>query len=284
MKILITGGDGMLSKKLTKDFSAEHEVFAPGRVDLDICSRENVADVINKFCPELIIHAAAYTNVEECEKQVDLCYQINLIGTQNLVEASVNKKIKFVYISSTGCYGTFKKDEAYSELDFPEPTTVHHKSKYLGEEFVKAHLNDHLILRTGWIFGGEKDDAKNFVYKRFLESKGKSEMFSDTSQIGNPTSISDFSAQISVLIREKCLGVFNCVNSGSASRFEYVQKIIKLFKSDCEVKQAPVGMYKRVAPVSNNESAINYKLELMGLNVMPSWECALENYINSLID
>ncbi len=284
MKILITGGNGMLSKQLVKDFSShEYELFAYGRDKLDVCSRENVKDVVTQTSPDIIIHTAAFTNVDACEKDVDLSYKINLIGTQNLVESNIDINAKFVYISSTGCYGTSKHKEAYSELDVPEPTTVHHKSKLTGEEFVKAHLNDYLILRTGWLYGGDKDDAKNFVYKRYLESLGKEEMFSDQSQIGNPTYVGDFANQIKTLIQEKCLGVFNCVNSGTASRFEYVKKIIELFESDCRVLPAPPDSFKRLAPVSNNESAINYKLDLMGLNVMPSWESALQGYINSLI-
>ena len=132
-------------------------------------------------------------------------------------------------------------------------------------------------------WGGGIKHEKNFVYKRFLEANNKGVIYSDNFQIGNPTYIIDFVHQIEKLITNNQYGIFNCVNSASnISRYDYVKKIIELFDIKCDVNIAPGDMFQRIAPVSNNESAVNYKLNLVGLNIMNSWDMSLKNYIEKL--
>ena len=279
-KILVTGVKGMLGSCILKEFG-EANIVGFGR-ELDITDSSNVCKVLNKENPDIIIHTAAYTNVEEGEAEVDMSYKVNSIGTQNLVNYCVDKNVMFVYVSSTGIYGTAKEDR-YTEFDQVYPTTIHHKSKYEGEKIVQNHCNKYLILRTGWLYGGEKDFPKNFVYKRFLEAQNKDVVYSDNSQIGNPTYVVDLVKQIKVLLKSEQFGVFNCINEAKdVSRFDYVKKIIELFNVNAKVEIAPEGMFRRVAKVSKNESAINYKLDLLGLNVMRNWEKSLEEYIKIL--
>ena len=163
------------------------------------------------------------------------------------------------------------------------PTTIHHKSKYEAEKTIQNHLSKFLILRTGWLFGGDKEHAKNFVYKRFLEAVNSDTIYADNSQIGNPTYTADFVEQIKVLIDNKQYGLFNCVNeAANISRYDYVKKIVEFFDLKCSVKVAPEGMFARVAPVSHNESAVNCKLNLLGLNVMNDWERSLDIYVQQM--
>jgi dTDP-4-dehydrorhamnose reductase len=163
------------------------------------------------------------------------------------------------------------------------PTTVHHKSKYEGEKIVQNHLSKYLILRTGWLYGGEKTYNKNFVYKRFLEASNKDIIYSDNTQIGNPTYVVDFVKQIKILIDSSQYGIFNCVNKAiNISRYIYVKRIIELFELNCNVSIAPNGMFERIAPVSHNESAENKKLNLLSLNTMGDWENSLSKYIQLL--
>lgn len=281
MKILITGVDGMLGSNLVQ--LLPFDTIGLNSSQLDITNLKRCHEVLKEEQPNIIIHTAAWTNVEECETNQDKAYSINAIGTQNLVNYCINKDVLFIYISSTGIYGSQKDSEPYNEFDEVNPTTQHHKSKYEAEKIVQNHLSRHLILRTGWLFGGDINHAKNFVYKRYLEASNNSEMYSDDSQIGNPTYIKDFVKQIEVLISQYQYGTYNCVNKAdNISRYDYVKKIIELLKVECEVKIAPASMFKRVAPVSNNESAENYKLNLLGLNIMNEWEISLNKYIIEL--
>ena len=277
-KVLITGSRGMLGSNLLSYLDFDNIVG----FDIDITDANAVYNQLSIQKPDIIIHTSAFTNVEACETDPDKAYRVNTLGTQNLVNYCIDRDILFIYISSTGIYGT-TKDDNYIEFDSVNPTTIHHKSKYEGEKIVQNHLSKFLILRTGWLYGGAKEHTKNFVYKRFLEAQGKDIIYSDDSQIGNPTFVRDFVKQIEVLIEAKAYGIFNCVNSAvNISRFDYVKKIIELFDVNCSVEVAPKGMFSRVAPVSSNESAINYKLNLLGLNVMKDWDESLSIYIQEL--
>ena len=283
-KVLITGANGMLGSSLMKKLNC-YNIFGFSRQDLDITSRKNVHSVLSQVQPEIIIHTAAFTNVDFCEIDKDKAYLVNINGTQNLVDFCFERDILFVYISSTGVYGTIKKKEAYNEFDEINPTTVHHKSKALGEEVVKSQLKRYLIIRTGWLYGGSIENQKNFVYKRYLEGLKVNTIYSDDLQIGNPTYVGNLSNQIELLLNENLCGLFNCVDTAhQVSRYDYVKTIIDLFNLPCKVDVAPKGMYKRVAPVSQNESAVNYKLELLKKNVMKNWKISLKDYINQLKD
>ena len=277
-KVVITGSRGMLGSNLLKYLSFDSVIG----LDVDITDYKQVQQKLLEEKPDIIIHTAAYTDVEGGEANPNKAYLVNTIGTQNLVNYAIGREVLFIYISSTGVYGT-AQSTPYQEFDEVSPTTIHHKSKYEGEKIVQSHLSTFLILRTGWLYGGDKEHNKNFVYKRFLEAKNKEVIYSDNTQIGNPTSIQDFVKQIEVLINEKQFGIFNCVNGAiQVSRFTYVKKIIELFGLECKVKVAPKGMFSRVAPVSYNESAQNYKLDLLNLNVMRDWESSLCTYIKAL--
>lgn len=282
-KVLVTGMSGMLGSNIIKNLRCK-EIVGYCTNQLDITNSEYVSVTINKEKPDIIIHTAAYTDVDGCELNPNKAYLINAIGTQNLVNCCIDKDILFIYISSTGIYGN-AKNTAYTEFDDINPTTVHHKSKYEGEKIVQNHLEKYLILRSGWLYGGDKMHAKNFVYKRFLEATSKDAIYSDASQIGNPTYVADFVKQMQLLIEHQQYGIFNCVNNAiGVSRYDYVKKIVELFDLKCEVKIAPDGMFSRVAPVSKNESAVNYKLNLSNLNMMGNWEESLEKYIHHLKD
>jgi len=278
--VFIAGSSGMLGSSLLKLLKYDN-VVGNGN-GFDITDAIYVNKTLNKIKPNVIIHTAAYTDVEGCEKNPEKAYKINTIGTQNLVNYCIDKNILFIYISSTGLYGD-SKEESYTEFDSVNPTTIHHKSKYEAEKIVKNHLCKFLILRTGWLFGGSIEHTKNFVYQRYLEAIKKDIVYSDASQIGNPTYVVDFVKQIEVLIDKKQYGVYNCVNeANNISRYDYVKKIIELFEINSTIKVASSSMFKRVAPVSKNESAINYKLNLLDLNIMRSWQEALASYIEIL--
>jgi dTDP-4-dehydrorhamnose reductase len=281
VRVLVTGSDGMLGSNLVK--LLPYEVIGFNSVSLDVTDFKSVISILEIEQPNIIIHTAAYTNVEDCERNNDKAYKINTVGTQNLVNYCIDKNILFIFISSTGIYGNEKEKEPYNEFDEVNPTTIHHKSKYEAEKIVQNHLTKYLILRTGWLFGGDITHSKNFIYKRYLEASKNQVMYSDDSQIGNPTYIKDFVKQIEVLIENKQYGIFNCVNEANKiSRYEYVKKIIEFFHSDCAVNIAPEGMFDRIAPVPKNESAVNYKLNLLNFNVMGIWDESLKKYIYEL--
>jgi len=278
-KILITGPNGVLGSSLLEHSDCENV----HGFDVDITNILEVKEKLLIEKPDVIIHTAAYTDVEKSETNPDKAYKVNTIGTLNLISYCLDKDVLFVYISSTGVYGGHKSINPYNEFDNASPTTIHHKSKYEGENIVKNHLNRYLILRTGWLFGGKKTHSKNFVYNRYLEASSSDVMYSDISQRGNPTYVNNLIKQMYVLIEGNQYGTFNCVDkANNISRYDYVKKIIELLDIKCKIKASEGDTFKRVAPVSKNESAVNYKLNLLGLNIMEDWDKSLYRYVEWL--
>ena len=168
--IFTTGSRGMLGSGMS-DFLKCGNILECSE-DFDITDINSVYKELGLYDIDVIIHTAAYTDVDGCEIEPDTAYKVNTIGTQNLVNYSMDKDILFIYVSSTGIYGGGKKDTPYTEFDNVNPTTVHHRSKYEAEKIIQNHLSRFLILRTGWLYGGEREHKKNFVYKRCKNLRG----------------------------------------------------------------------------------------------------------------
>jgi len=276
MSFLVTGASGALGSALCSYFKEALPLY---RHDFDLTDLHETKNFIHQRNPKVVIHTAAMTNVEECEKDIDACYKINTLGTYNLLESIKGQGTKFIYISSTGLYGA-SKSQPYTEFDQPLPTTVHHHSKYEAEKLIQTLHNNHLILRTGWLFGAGIHQTKNFVVNRYKEALNHAHLTSDNIQKGNPTFILDVIKQLEIMINHDLRGTFNVVNQGHASRYEYVKAIIDNFALSAEVQ--PGEAFKRIAPVSNNEMATNYKLHLLGLDQMPHWTKSLTTYIQTI--
>lgn len=286
MKVAITGVNGLLGSTLfNKAYSYGLQAIQLSRNDIQ--SKIGL-DTLCKFLSDLdcsvLIHCAANTNVDACEDDRLGCYRDNVLLTEKLAMACQINNIKLVFISSTGIYGDYQ-DAPYCEYDSVFPTTMHHQSKWLAEKLIPITVKDYLIIRTGWLFGGDWNMPKNFVANRIKEAiSSKGHIYSDTTQIGNPTFVGDLACRIYDLVNRNYSGTFNCVNEGSASRYEYVTEIIKL--SGLEVNVLPVDgtEFKRKAKVSHNESAINFKLREFGIDSMPNWTFSLSAYIPTLLE
>ena len=144
MNILVTGANGMLGSTIANSFQ-EFNLLCTTHNELDIAKWDSVKKMVEDFKPSVIVHTAAYTNVDECEINKEKCYNVNVLGTQNLVDASITlANITFVYISSTGVYGVGKLKEPYIESDQVKPTTIHHKTKYEAEKIIAKYFKKYI--------------------------------------------------------------------------------------------------------------------------------------------
>jgi dTDP-4-dehydrorhamnose reductase len=280
MKVLLTGARGMLGtsfKMALKDV----ELICTERSELSVAEPQKLFDLVDRVGPSVVLNCAAHTDVESAERDPDMAFRANWILPSILAIACRRQQALFVHFSSTGCYGR-EKQEPYSEEDPVQPTTVYHRSKILGEEAVKEAGCEFLILRAGWLFGGDPNHAKNFVWKRLLEALASERMISDASQTGNPTFVGDVVRQTRLLIDVGLRGTYNCASQGSVSRFEYVRRIVHAAGLPCSVEPT-MTPFPRLAQVSPNEAAINYRLRLLGLDIMPEWQSAVDAFVASLV-
>ncbi|EMA8959590.1 NAD(P)-dependent oxidoreductase [Vibrio fluvialis] len=287
MKIGLTGATGILGTELVEAIKASgYEAFELSRSELShTTSLIEVSKLLSQKKVEVLIHCAANTNVELCEKDPESCWLQNSLFSETLAIASEKLGIKIVFISSTGIYGNWKLTP-YIEYDDVVPTTVHHRSKHHAEKFIKSYNKDYLVIRTGWLFGGNWHSPKNFVANRIKEAKSSDgTIFSNSIQVGNPTYAKDVAETIIELISIDYVGMFNCVSDGIASRHEYVSEIVKIAKIDVEVLAADKAAFNRVAKVSDNESAENFKLKSLGIGKIRPWQEGLKEYIlNSVVN
>lgn len=281
MKVFLTGVSGILGSEIYNQLqSFDNEILAFNSQNINLSSFSDVKSKITDFRPDVVIHCAAMTNVDLCEDDKSAAIKTNIIGSQNMARAADKVCAKIVYISSCGVYGN-AKSTPYNELDDTNPLTFHHYTKLEGEKRIKEHNKDFLIIRPGWLFGGTLQHKKNFVEARRKEAEKSAVMNSAIDKIGSPTYTLDLAKQILLLIKQDLGGVFNAVNEGSASRYEYVSEIVKLFKLDTIVEPVNSNAFPRKANMPDNECLHNMNLELNDVHQMRNWKEALKEYITT---
>jgi dTDP-4-dehydrorhamnose reductase len=233
-KILVTGCGGLLGSNLLilneKDDICGLDILEskePNRVAIDIKKRGDVFPFLKDYNPDIIIHTAAYTNVDLAEDNKEECYSLNVCGTRNLVEGC-NKNTLFVYLSTDYIFDG--KNGPYSEESAPKPISFYGSTKLEGERVVMNSGLENLIIRTTILYGNHKKlDFVRWV-KNNLEYNNRIKIVDD--QHGNPTSAQDLSEGIYFLIDKKNSGIFNIVGRDYVSRYEFAKQIAEFYKLD----------------------------------------------------
>jgi len=284
VRLLVTGARGMLGSEFVRaGVATHHEVHAVAREDCDITNREAVFLLVDKQRPEAVIHCAAHTDVDDCEKNPNKAHLINAGGASNFAEATKQIGGRFVYISTSGVFDG-NKTEAYVETDQPVPRTEYGRSKLEAEGRVVSSGCDHLIVRASWLFGGDPKLKKNFVAARKREAEGKQAIESATDKRGSPTWTRDFALKTLELLSAGGRGLFHVSNFGVATRFEYVSAIVSLFRLKTPVKTVDSSHFPRAASVPVNESMASVKLSKIGISELRPWREALNSYIAQFND
>jgi dTDP-4-dehydrorhamnose reductase len=278
MKVLITGAKGQLGSDLLKVFSPSHEVFGFSHQELPVEEMDAVWDKVRTIEPEVVIHAAAYTHVDDCEKNLEKAYLVNALGTRNVALASQKVGAKLVYISTDYIFDGRKK-EPYLEFDPPNPLSVYGKSKLAGEWFVKNLLDKFYIVRTSWLYGL---NGRNFV-KTILElAENKPFLKVVDDQIGSPTYTLDLAEKIAEIIERDYFGIYHITNQGYCSWFDFAGKILELSGVNKEVKPVKTEDFPRPAPRPKFSVLENFVLKNSGFSLLRSWEEALADFIREL--
>ena len=162
MKYLITGTSGQLGYDVMRELLnrgiAETDIANPHAAELDITDALAVEKYVENFHPDVIIHCAAYTNVDGAENDEETCRKVNVDGTRNLVEAAKKINAKIIYISTDYVFNG-ENPEQYKTNDEPDPQSIYGQTKYEGELVVQEY-SKHFIVRTAWVFG---INGHNFV-------------------------------------------------------------------------------------------------------------------------
>ncbi len=277
--VVLCGAGGLLGSAFAAALGSDGHLGLPRSV-LDAADPSAIARHLESARAGTVINCVAHTNLEAAEADPSADRHANERIPQALAAACKATGAVLVHFSSTGCYGS-SQTGPYTEADALQPSSQHHKAKAAGEEHVRASGCEHLVLRTGWLYGGAPTQPKNFVWKRMVEASRAARMTSDAAQRGCPTHVDDVVAQVRLMLDEAVRGTFNVTAHGAASRFEYVAAIVRFAGLPCEVVPGPG--FKRLAPVSMNETSINARLQEAGLDVMTDWRTSLRRYTLTLL-
>jgi len=278
--ILATGAKGMMGGYLPIVYS-EEDIVITDREELDVRDRSRVEQAIAGYKPSLVLHLAAETDVDLCEKDPDHAYRTNVIGTLNVALACQAAGIEMVYISTVGVFGGIDKADPYTEFDVPSPVSVYGKTKLEGERIVQSLLHRYFIIRAGWMMGGGREKDHKFVGKivELLETRNEIAVVDD--KFGSPTYARQLVANLRLLAESGYYGLYHCVNGGSCSRYEVAVEIVRVMGKGTSVNRVNSAHFPLPAPRPRSEAARNYKLDLLGLNRMSDWREALRDYLGS---
>jgi dTDP-4-dehydrorhamnose reductase len=280
-KILITGALGMLGKDLVSRLKEEYILTETDIGELDITKGDSVRKIV-KENPDFIIHTAAYTDVDGCEKNKEKAYAVNGEGTKNCCLGARELDIPLVYISTDYIFDG-KKKEPYVETDKPSPLSIYGKTKLQGEKYVERLLNKFYIIRTSWLYGKY---GKNFVYS-ILKQNGRLRVVDE--EIGAPTYTKDLAATISQLLTfnfqlsTAFYGIYHITNSDYTSWYGFAKEICNLAGKNVEIIPIKSGETGRIAERPKNSRLSNSLYKERYGKSMRCWKEALKEFLGEIL-
>ena len=278
MRILISGGGGQLGQALSK-MLAPHELTLMTRQMLDVAEREAVFTAVAAIKPDLLIHCAAYTNVDDCAQDPALAYRVNGLGTQNVALACQAMGVDMVHISTNEVFDGLNRT-GYEEWMPVCPANAYGRSKAAAEVHVQNILSRFYIVRTAWLYAPQ---GRNFIHAILNRAGSTGQLRVVTDEIGNPTYVEDLAAAIAQLITTQQYGIYHFVNEGVCSRWQFANEIVRL-AGLAEVVNIPIlsKEFKRPSSPPPFGALHNIAGAAIGIKLRP-WQEALADYVHHFV-
>lgn len=280
MKVLITGANGMLGRTLVLALSSDYDVIASTRETCDITDSEAVFKIISTHLPDVVIHCAAMTDVELCEKEFELAYRTNTLGTKYIAQACSKYHARLIAISTDYVFDG-KLDRPYHEFDEANGgETIYGKTKWWAEELVKKYCPNHVIVRVAWLYGA---GGPSFVHTMLrMAAEGQSEIKVVNDQVGNPTSCQVVAESLDGILRlPEVKGVIHITCVGQATWYEFARKIFEIKKITMKVVPCQSKDYKCVAKRPINSRLRSENLQRFNCSPSQCWEEALSIFLDT---
>jgi dTDP-4-dehydrorhamnose reductase len=238
MRILITGADGQLGMELVRALAPHGELIPSTLADMDL-TQPGCADRVAGLRPEWVVHAAAATDVDGCEREPEAAVAVNAEGTRRVAEGCRRAGAGLVYLSTDYIFDG-RKGSPYAERDHPAPLNVYGRSKLEGEQAARNLAPRWTIVRTAWLYGVH---GRNFVKTILAKAAAGEPLRVVEDQVGSPTYAVDVADAIALLLSRGRTGLYHVTNGGCCSWYEFAREVLRLAGFD------PAG----VTPITSAE-------------------------------
>jgi dTDP-4-dehydrorhamnose reductase len=225
MRILVTGGDGLLARAIQDAAPAGAEVLLLSHGEFDLTQVELMDRRLASFRPQIVINTAAYNGVDRCEVERELSWAVNATGPLRLAERCAKHRCRLIHYSTDYVFDGAKQSP-YVESDPPNPLNHYAAGKLAGEQSVlKAHA-DNLVLRTSWLFGDNGQKSRSYVHTVLRQFRAGTPLKATTDQVSAPTYAPDLARWTLALLQKGSIGLVHTVNDDCVSRFDWTLAIV----------------------------------------------------------
>lgn len=281
MKVLVTGAGGQLGYDVIKVLKQRNiECIGTDIAEFDITDFAVTDMFITKCHPDVVIHCAAYTAVDKAEDNQEICYSINVKGTENIAKVCKMIDAKMIYISTDYVFPG-KGENFYEVDDQTGPLNVYGQTKLDGEKAVRAIVDRHFIVRISWVFG---KNGNNFIKTMLKLGKDHEEINVVSDQFGSPTYTADIAPLLCDMIVTDKFGTYHATNEGICSWAEFAQEIFRQASYSTKVNFIFTAEYPTRAVRPLNSRLSKFNLDKAGFDRLPSWKEAIDSYLKELED
>ena len=270
MRVLLTGAGGQLGLELAEILPRrDHEVVALDRQRLDVADPGAVESAIDEHSPEIVVNAAAYTNVDGCEEATDLAYSVNALGPRNLAQACERRGCELLHVSTNYVFDG-RDGKPYEPFDVPNPISAYGRTKLAGEELVMRLTNRWFVVRSAGVYGR----GHNFVRTMLRVAEERDSLKVKDDEFISPTYARDLAESIAGIVEDGRYGLYHLTNAGSCSWYEFTREIFRLAGVETEVVPIPGSEYP--LPAARPANGI---LASVGSPELRHWSKALADYL-----
>lgn len=285
MKILLTGKTGQLGWELQRSLAPLGDVTALSTKELNLADADAIRSMLRQSEPDFIVNAAAYTAVDQAEREASLAQAVNATAPRVLADEARRTGALLVHFSTDYVFDG-SKDGPYVEDDPPRPINTYGASKLAGERAIQASGCRHVILRTSWVYAAR---GKNFLLTMLRLSRERTELRVVSDQIGAPTwsrALADATAALipQALIDPESHGLYHATNAGATSWFGFATEILRLAGIATPVVPIAACAYPTPAMRPANSVLDNSKLLRVFGVALPDWRDSVERCMRELGD
>ncbi len=282
MRALITGGRGRLARALRERLEASGASVCGGGADSgryqpDVTELVAFREFARREAPTILLHCAAWTDVDGCARQPERADLVNALGTRNAATVAAERDIPIVYVSSNEVFAGKIGDAPFHEYDRAQPANPYGRSKWLGEEALRALWPRHYIVRTAWLYAR---GGRNFMQSLLAAARAGKPLRVVMDEVANPTATDDLAAAILSLIETGAYGNYHLVNEGACSRYAFA----RFFLDECgleETEIAPITRadWPRASTPPSFSALANQAGAALGIRLRP-WQEAVAEFLN----